>query len=1702
LTPSVAKEDHQSSSEEYYQLDDTYQKVVQVGIGVRCPASIENKNWIAYGLTDAQRNMRFYVYNQGRADSEGFIIVERHDNLGDSREEKQGWDIPLKVLCTKRPKKPKKPKNDGSSLDKNGNKYKRQTLDESNEGLAERLWSTDTNAERIAVTLPSAVMNFGPASLLRQVPNVAYNGEGHAHTPWDGLQDTQFSRNFISVWSGMIRIPQKGNWKFSLETIGGANAGRLFVSGDRIPLSSLDDDPWAASNTGESPVFQEDGIADRNYKATKHVRGVTRALEDIDTESELLIKKQQFNTDLASNRKTISGDKTLGSGIHAIEVLLVSRGMHNRAILYWEGPGMAKSVVPPSAFFVTPGQMVATSNWEDDKNTAGGEGVKANDGNLDIYLNDVKLTTGSHGNPGPVPSFHYMSHTEWSYSLRPWQIAHLSDGVNTVRVERAAGTVNDKNKRTMVLSSSMIEARVGITNEFFQGDGATTAMIVPYNTNVYNGMRDEFTMMAWVKLEGDDTEDEDVVAARHEHFVLHATGGSWKEGEKGSKKVPTGGLQVFWTDGTNDAVVGYETPKARWFHYSATYDGTGLIVFINGKQVGYTEVGQKIMGPATPGGNTYLAKAKKDKMESDVAFLTPLDTDDKAGKDVVTIGAALEKREYVPHLLVEYWQTSSLRRLSSKFGGKGENGQWDDLSTAMGESRARNIGDMGSSMGSELDQAQRRALGAGYAVRWSGYISLDRDTPANQLLAASWLDGGAQVSIVTSTTTLVGKIGLAKKVDVPSYRLVDGDNAYMGRLETWNNGAWQTVCDEEVSNEDVTRELNRAFGEDKFVGCKIVPYENRATYMGDESTKISLVADVGKKSGKKWTFVKNLNCDHTEDLIVDCKPAKGRWGNKLALGLGATMLKAGVKYKITASAFATVAPVFDKQNKKLLEITSSNKATVSFWSKGGEFAYRMDGGVDDVKMFREGMTAQQVLLEMFSLKSDAELEAEKTDGERKSAELEAKKKIKEITDKDDTETNKVEDEEIVAASTLMMAYSFEGAGTGGVEDDSEHDLLAKTKGALPLRRVVHPMSSHIWKNCPGVSSDPTTINICGGYDDEHKRTRGYCDLSENPPKCHCSKHYRGPGCELICPTDKKMGVCSNRGDCHWAQEVDQKKGAEAVAGVEPKPGQASWCACNKASEDKLGFETRYLGSMCEKECPASKKRTCSGHGTCMLTSEGIGIMKASCSCKDGWYGAGCEKTCAGSLDDKDELSDKSLAASFPLKGTCSGHGKCTFTDQTHHLKCGNNPHRCGSEMGKQCACDHHGGWNPYPFAGGTCLESCPGADGEAGSFLNEDIIFPKSKHPAHGGICNAAGISWNEETPALFDATSGRKHRGCLLKHMSHPVLDKLEEHCVKKTGQHCNKMSMKWDGKTMDFGTLIKEDKAGDELRKHMKNKHSDPGFRKSGGWGGQCRECDEMRIPSGSWEDSCASQDLPSTFFPFNKMCDGSTSSNTLDGNIHTRRCGNRFSHASQCKCPVGNLFEQNAIKLSGMNLAWNWRGVKHHNFNQCVIGDNNPSSSSSGDAGYTDKYRGFYDVQGSGKCKEYCRWVGDSGSGGDPKRKVVHEESFWSCRTHNQEYTHFEIARGPTTKKYPYYGKKWNPSLVKCDIGSGTEAIDLQMRKNIGSGTGMWDAIAFQKEMKPGWPLTDTHTLSTYPGLKGCGEIHHSGYHKTRSRKGPGC
>ena len=51
----------------------------------------------------------------------------------------------------------------------------------------------------------------------------------------------------------------------------------------------------------------------------------------------------------------------------------------------------------------------------------------------------------------------------------------------------------------------------------------------------------------------------------------------------------------------------------------------------------------------------------------------------------------------------------------------------------------------------------------------------------------------------------------------------------------------------------------------------------------------------------------------------------------------------------------------------------------------------------------------------------------------------------------------------------------------------------------------------------------------------------------------------------------------------------------------------------------------------------------------------------------------------------------------------------------------------------------------------------------------------------------------------------------------------------------------------------------------------------------------------------------------------------------------------------------------------------------------------STSTADVGYSDSYRGWYDVQGCGNCNDYCRWVGNSGSGGNPLQKTVHGSSW---------------------------------------------------------------------------------------------------------------
>jgi hypothetical protein len=53
---------------------------------------------------------------------------------------------------------------------------------------------------------------------------------------------------------------------------------------------------------------------------------------------------------------------------------------------------------------------------------------------------------------------------------------------------------------------------------------------------------------------------------------------------------------------------------------------------------------------------------------------------------------------------------------------------------------------------------------------------------------------------------------------------------------------------------------------------------------------------------------------------------------------------------------------------------------------------------------------------------------------------------------------------------------------------------------------------------------------------------------------------------------------------------------------------------------------------------------------------------------------------------------------------------------------------------------------------------------------------------------------------------------------------------------------------------------------------------------------------------------------------------------------------------------------------------------------------------DPGWGSDYSGYYDVQGCGKCNDFCRWVGDSGPGGDPRSELTYGDapytSFWAC------------------------------------------------------------------------------------------------------------
>ena len=58
--------------------------------------------------------------------------------------------------------------------------------------------------------------------------------------------------------------------------------------------------------------------------------------------------------------------------------------------------------------------------------------------------------------------------------------------------------------------------------------------------------------------------------------------------------------------------------------------------------------------------------------------------------------------------------------------------------------------------------------------------------------------------------------------------------------------------------------------------------------------------------------------------------------------------------------------------------------------------------------------------------------------------------------------------------------------------------------------------------------------------------------------------------------------------------------------------------------------------------------------------------------------------------------------------------------------------------------------------------------------------------------------------------------------------------------------------------------------------------------------------------------------------------------------------------------------------------------------------PSPSTNDNGWPGDSWRGWYDIQGCGKCNDFCRWVGAGNiHGGDPNIKLTIVDSYWSCR-----------------------------------------------------------------------------------------------------------
>lgn len=89
-----------------------------------------------------------------------------------------------------------------------------------------------------------------------------------------------------------------------------------------------------------------------------------------------------------------------------------------------------------------------------------------------------------------------------------------------------------------------------------------------------------------------------------------------------------------------------------------------------------------------------------------------------------------------------------------------------------------------------------------------------------------------------------------------------------------------------------------------------------------------------------------------------------------------------------------------------------------------------------------------------------------------------------------------------------------------------------------------------------------------------------------------------------------------------------------------------------------------------------------------------------------------------------------------------------------------------------------------------------------------------------------------------------------------------------------------------------------------------------------------------------------------------------------------------------------------------------------------------------GYTTGYEGHFDVQGTGVCQDYCRWVGpDHPENADPRLSTITRRGgYWSC----------EVPRGvPETEAFTkplHYGQSFKYKRCSAYMGAAPPAPDL--------------------------------------------------------------